>query len=40
MFGDETFAGFSAKEQHIITPKSVRVSARFSRIAKQQSYEQ
>lgn len=38
MFGDETFEGFSAKEQHI-TQKRVKVSVRITRIAEQQSCE-
>lgn len=40
MFGDETFAGFSAKEQHIITQKKVKVSGRITRIAVKKSHEQ
>lgn len=38
MFGDETFEGFSAKEQHI-KQKRVKVSGRITRIAEQQSCE-
>lgn len=38
MFGDETFEGFSAKEQHI-KQKRAKVSGRIIRIAEQQSCE-
>lgn len=38
MFGDETFEGFSANEQHI-KQKRVKVSVRITRNAEQQSCE-
>lgn len=38
MFGDETFEGFSANEQHI-KQKRVKVSVRITRIAEQHSRE-
>lgn len=38
MFGDETFEGFSANEQHI-KQKRVKVSVRITRTAEQRSCE-
>lgn len=38
MFGDDTFEGFSANEQHI-KQNSVKVSVRITRIAEQRSCE-
>ncbi len=39
MFGDETFGGFSVKEQHITAQNRVRVTADITRTVVLKSYE-